>query len=77
MLGDLKRMYRGLRLKSADGNMNAEEPYEPKPILASTLQVKDELLKTFTDSLNFLQECYGDLGAEQTVVTNKRIKTGI
>lgn len=26
MLGDLKRFYRAMRLKAADGNMNAEEP---------------------------------------------------
>jgi len=30
MLGDFKRFYRAMRLKAADGNMNAEEPKWPR-----------------------------------------------
>ena len=51
MLGDLKRFYRAVRLKAANGNMNAEEPTQPVPIPQSGAEVKALLEKTFNAAL--------------------------
>ena len=53
MLGDFKRFYRAMRLKAANGNMNAEEPIVPVPIPQSGAQVKALLEKTFNGSFDF------------------------
>lgn len=53
MLGDLKRFYRAMRLKAADGNMNAEEPKEPAPIPQTSAEVKAVLENIFNGSFDF------------------------
>jgi spore germination protein KA len=53
MLGDFKRFYRAMRLKAADGNMNAEEPKEAVPIPKTSAEVKTALEKAFNGSFDF------------------------
>ncbi len=60
MLGDLKRFYRAMRLKAADGNMNAEEPKEAAPIPASSAQVKAALENAFNGSFDFVLKAFED-----------------
>ena len=58
MLGDLKRFYRSMRLKAADGNMNAKEPKAAAPIPASSAQVKAALENAFNGSFDFVLKAF-------------------
>lgn len=58
MLGDLKRFYRAMRLKAADGNMNAEEPKVAAAIPASSAQVKAALESAFNGSFDFVLKAF-------------------
>jgi spore germination protein KA len=58
MLGDLKRFYRAMRLKAADGNINAEETKEAAPIPTSSVQVKASLESAFNGSFDFVLKAF-------------------
>jgi len=60
MLGNFKRFYRAMRLKAANGNMNAEEPKESVPIPTSSMQVKAALKRTFNGSFDFVLKGFGN-----------------
>ena len=53
MIGDFKRLYRGFRLKAAQGNMNAETPAAPVPVPKTGAGVKALLEKDFNGSFDF------------------------
>jgi spore germination protein KA len=60
MLGDFKRFYRAMRLKAAEGNMNAEIESIPVPIPQSSSQVVEELKKAFNGSFDFKIMTFGN-----------------
>lgn len=60
MLGDFKRFYRAMRLKAAEGNMNAEEPKAPVQIPQSSAQIKDMLNSAFNGSFDFKIKAFAD-----------------
>lgn len=60
MLGDFKRFYRAMRLKAADGNMNAEEPKVPVPIPSSSAEIKAALENAFNGSFDFVIKSFED-----------------
>jgi spore germination protein KA len=53
MLGDFKRFYRAMRLKAAEGNVNAEEPKKPVAIPTSSAEIKTALENAFNGSFDF------------------------
>jgi spore germination protein KA len=53
MLGDFKRFYRAMRLKVADGNMNAEAEVVPVAIPQSGAQTMEALQNAFNGSFDF------------------------
>ncbi|MDR3644186.1 MAG: spore germination protein [Clostridia bacterium] len=60
MLGDFKRFYRAMRLKAADGDMNAETEVIPVPIPQTGPQVKQALQKAFNGSFDFKLLSFGN-----------------
>ncbi len=60
MLGDFKRFYRAMRLKAANGDMNAQPEVIPVPIPDSGAQVTEKLKQAFNGTFDFNLLVYGD-----------------
>ena len=60
MLGDFKRFYRATRLKSANGDMNAQREVIPVPIPASSTLVIEKLKQAFNGTFDFSLLVFGD-----------------
>jgi spore germination protein KA len=60
MIGDLKRFYRAMRLKAAEGNMNAEDEIVPVAIPQTGAEVLEKLQDSFNGSSDFKAMVFGE-----------------
>lgn len=60
MISDFKRYYRAFKVKTANGNMNIEEPPTSIPIPRSIMNVKAEIEKAFSNSFDLEVKVLGN-----------------